>query len=91
MNSSELIDKIAADADLPKGKVKPLVDAMFAAIADAAARGEEVSIAGFGKFKVKESPARQGSNPSTGAAIQIAASKKVAFTPSKTLKDKVSG
>lgn len=91
MNSSEMIDKIAADADLPKGKVKPLVDAMFAAIADAAARGEEVSIPGFGKFKVKESPARLGRNPSTGEPIQIAASKKVAFTPSKSLKDKVAG
>jgi DNA-binding protein HU-beta len=86
-----MIDKIAADADLPKGKVKPLVDAMFAAIADAAARGEDVSIAGFGKFKVKESPARQGRNPSTGETIQIAASRKVAFAPSKTLKDKVAG
>ena len=86
-----MIDKIATDADLPKGKVKPLVDAMFAAIADTASRGEEVSIPGFGKFKVKETPARQGRNPSTGEPIQIAASKKVAFTPSKTLKDKVQG
>lgn len=60
MNSSEMIDKITADADLPKGKVKPLVDAMFAAIADAAVRGEEVSIPGFGKFKLKETPAHQG-------------------------------
>jgi DNA-binding protein HU-beta len=91
VNSQEMIDKIAADADLPKGKVKPLIDALFATIVDAASRGEEVSITGFGKFRVKQTPARQGRNPSTGEPIQIAASKKVAFTPSKTLKNKVQG
>lgn len=45
----------------------------------------------FGKFKVKESPAREGRNPSTGATIQIAASKKLAFTPAKAVKDQLNG
>ncbi|HZV10762.1 MAG TPA: HU family DNA-binding protein, partial [Novosphingobium sp.] len=58
---------------------------------EAAARGEEVSINAFGKFKVKESPAREGRNPSTGATIQIAASRKLGFAPAKAVKDKING
>ena len=58
---------------------------------DAAVKGDEVSIPGFGKFKVQAKPARTGRNPATGATIEIAASKKVAFTPAKQLKDAVNG
>ena len=64
---------------------------MFAAITDAAASGNEVSISGFGKYKVKESAAREGRNPSTGETIQIAASKKLSFTPAKAVKDRLNG
>ena len=92
MNTSDLVDAVvAADAKLTKAQAKALVDGLFSAVSAAAARGEEVSIPGFGKFKVQAKPARTGRNPSTGAAIQIAASKKVAFTPAKQLKDAVNG
>lgn len=67
--------------------VKVLVDGVFKAIADAAAAGEEISLPGFGKFKVKSTPEREGRNPSTGATIKIAAAKKLTFTPAKALKD----
>lgn len=88
MTISELIDQVAAsDAKLTKAQAKSIVEAVFAAISGAAKKGEEVSIPGFGKFKVQAKPARTGRNPSTGAAIQIAASKKVAFQPAKSLKD----
>ena len=66
MNSSELIDKVAASSDLPTRKVKPVIDALFAAIADAAARGDEASISGFGKFKVKATAARTARHVQTG-------------------------
>lgn len=91
MNNSDLADTIAAAHDLTKADGRKLVDAVFAAIADAAAKGDEVSLSGFGKFKVKDSPAREGRNPATGAAMQIAASKKLAFTPAKAIKDKLNG
>ena len=89
MNNTELADKIATAHDLSKADAKKLVDGVFAAIADAAAAGDEVSLNGFGKFKVKASAAREGRNPSTGATIQIAASKKLGFTPAKAVKDKL--
>lgn len=91
MNNADLADRLAGDHGLTKADAKKLVDGVFAAIADAAAKGEEVSLNGFGKFKVKESAAREGRNPSTGATIQIAASKKLTFAPAKAVKDKLNG
>lgn len=91
MNNSELADKIAADHGTSKADARKVVDAVFAAIADAAAKGEEVSLNGFGKFKVKDSPAREGRNPATGATIKIAASKKLTFSAAKAVKDKLNG
>jgi DNA-binding protein HU-beta len=91
MNNSDLADAIAAAQDINKGDARKLVDAVFSAIADAAAKGDEISLNGFGKFKVKDTPAREGRNPSTGATIQIAASKKLTFAPAKAVKDKLNG
>ncbi|MDP9057600.1 MAG: HU family DNA-binding protein [Pseudomonadota bacterium] len=91
MNNSDLADTLATANDLTKAEARKLVDGVFAAIADAAAKGEEVSLNGFGKFKVKDTPAREGRNPSTGAAIQIAASRKLSFAAAKAVKDKLNG
>jgi DNA-binding protein HU-beta len=91
MNNGDLADRIAADNGLSKADARKLVDAVFAAIGDAASKGEEVSLNGFGKFKVKDSPAREGRNPSTGETIQIAASKKLTFAAAKAVKDKLNG
>ena len=91
MNNSELADIIAADHDLSKTDARKLVDGVFSAIAEAAAKGDEIALNGFGKFKVKDSPAREGRNPATGAAMQIAASKKLTFAPAKAMNDKLNG
>ncbi|MCE7796842.1 HU family DNA-binding protein [Sphingobium sufflavum] len=91
MNNSDLADSLAAAHGLTKTDARKLVDGVFTAIADAAAKGEEISLNGFGKFKVKDTPAREGRNPATGATIQIAASKKLGFTPAKAVKDKLNG
>jgi DNA-binding protein HU-beta len=91
MNTADLIEKLATDQSLTKAAAKSIVDSVLKAVADAAAAGEEVNLPGFGKFTVKAVPARTGRNPATGAAIEIAASKKVSFSPSKALKDKVNG
>src|SRR3546814_3569835 len=84
MNNNDLADVIAAGHGLTKTDARKVVDAVFAAVADAASQGDEISLNGFGKFKVKESAARDGRNPSTGATIQIAASKKLARSEEHT-------
>jgi len=91
MNTSELIDAVAAANGLTKADAKKVVDTVFEAISAAAAKGDEVSVNGFGKFKVKESAAREGRNPSTGATIKIAASKKLGFSAAKAIKDRLNG
>jgi len=89
MNGADLADKIAADNGLSKADAKKIIDGVVAAISDAAAKGEEISLNGFGKFKVKDSPAREGRNPANGQTIQIAASRKLGFSAAKALKDKL--
>lgn len=91
MNNSDLAESVAASHGLTKTAARELVDAIFVEIAQAASNGEEISLNGFGKFKVKETAAREGRNPSTGATIQIAAAKKLTFTPAKAVKDKLNG
>ncbi|QJU58320.1 HU family DNA-binding protein [Sphingomonas sp. AP4-R1] len=91
MNNADLAEALANDQGIAKADAKKLVDAVFAAIADAAAKGDEVSLAGFGKFKVKDQPERKGRNPATGEAITIAASKKLGFAPAKAIRDRLNG
>ncbi|MBW8910412.1 MAG: HU family DNA-binding protein [Sphingomonas sp.] len=91
MNTTDLAEHIAAAHDVSKADARKIVDGVIAAIADAAAKGDEVALNGFGRFKVKDSPARQGRNPSTGERIDIAASKKLTFAPAKALKDRLNG
>jgi DNA-binding protein HU-beta len=91
MNTSELVDKLAAEQGLTKVVAKAVVEATFKAIADAAAVGNECNFPGFGKFKISSRAAREGRNPATGATIQIAASKSLGFSPAKALKDRLNG
>lgn len=91
MNNSDLADVIATSNDITKADARKLVDSVFEAIGDAAAKGEEVSINGFGKFKIKDSPEREGRNPATGATMTIKASKKLTFAAAKAIKDKLNG
>ena len=91
MNTTDLAEQIAAAHELSKSDAKKIVDGVITAISDAAAKGEEISLPGCGKFKVKDSPARERRNPANGQTIQIAASRKLGFTPAKALKDKLNG
>ncbi|MFN3807405.1 HU family DNA-binding protein [Asticcacaulis sp.] len=89
MNTSDLIDKIATEHGVTKTAAKAIVDTVFGSIVEAAVLGQEVNFPSFGKFKVQDKPAREGRNPSTGATIQIAASKKLVFQPGKAVKDRL--
>ncbi|MDB6083469.1 MAG: family DNA-binding protein [Gammaproteobacteria bacterium] len=89
MNNADLADHLAGSHGLTKSAAKQIVDDLLKAIAHAAAKGDEVSLNGFGKFKVQARPVRTGRNPATGATIEIAASNKLSFTPAKALKDAV--
>jgi len=89
MNTADLAAKLAEQNSLSKSQAKTIVDELLKEIVAAASTGAEVSLPGFGKFKVKEAAAREGRNPSTGEMIKIPASKKLSFTPAKAVKDQL--
>jgi len=87
MNTIEIADQIANQQGLTKAAAKQAIETVVTAIVNAAALGEEVSLSGFGKFKVTSRAEREGRNPATGETIKIAASKKLSFTPAKAVKE----
>lgn len=89
MNKSELVDAIAASADISKAAAGRALDAVTDAITGALKGGDQVALVGFGTFLVKDRAARTGRNPQTGQPIQIAAAKIPTFKPGKALKDAV--
>lgn len=89
MNKTELIDAIAAGAELSKKDAKAALEATLEAISASLKKGDAVQLIGFGTFKVNERKARTGRNPKTGEEIKIAASKVPAFVAGKALKDLV--
>ena len=89
MNKTELIEAIAASADLPKAAAGRALDAMVDAITAALKKDDQVVLVGFGTFAVKERAARTGRNPQTGKPIEIAAAKIPSFRAGKALKDAV--
>lgn len=89
MNKAELIETIAAEADISKASAGRALDAATAAVTGALQKGDQVSLVGFGTFSVKQRAARTGRNPQTGAEIQIAAANVPSFKPGKALKDAV--
>ena len=89
MNKSDLIDAIAKSASISKASAGEALNGALAAIKAALKRNENVTLVGFGTFKVGKRAARTGRNPRTGDAIKIKAAKVPKFAPGKALKDAV--
>jgi len=89
MNKAELIEQVASQTGLTKRISGKAVDTVVSAISDCLARGEKVTLVGFGTFGVRRRKARTGRNPQTGETIQIPAKKVPKFVPGKNLKNKV--
>ena len=89
MNKTELVNEVAEKSGLTKKDAAKAVESVFEAIEGALAKGDKVTLIGFGNFEVRERAARKGRNPQTGKEIEIAASKVPAFKPGKALKDAV--
>jgi DNA-binding protein HU-beta len=89
VNKTELIEAIAASADIPKTTANKALDAVIDSITNALKTGDSVVLVGFGTFAVKERAARTGRNPKTREEIAIPASKVPGFKAGKALKDAV--
>ncbi|MEN9406482.1 MAG: hypothetical protein RLZ12_766 [Bacillota bacterium] len=89
MNKGELITGVAARTSYPKKQITEIVEGVFDVITDALAKGDKVTLIGFGGFEVRKRAERQGRNPQTGAAIVIPESLAPVFKAGKMLKEAV--
>ncbi|MGV3346703.1 HU family DNA-binding protein [Enterobacteriaceae bacterium LUAb1] len=89
MNKSQLIDNIAASADISKAAAGRFLDAFTGTVSEALQADDDVALVGFGTFSVRERAARTGRNPQTGKEIAIPAGKVPVFRPGKILKESV--
>ncbi len=91
MNKAELIDLVAERADISKKDATAAVDAVLEGVKSAVAKGDKVSLSGFGIFEKSDRAARTGRNPQTGAPVNIAATSVPKFRAGAEFKKIVSG
>ena len=89
MNKTELVDAIAAKTELSKKDAEKALKALTDTVTEQLAKGDKITLVGFGTFDVVAKAAREGRNPSTGKKIKIAACKAPKFKAGKALKDAV--
>ena len=89
MNKTDLIARIAEDADLTKKSAEAALNAFIGAVEGSLKKGEKVQLVGFGSFEVRKRAARKGRNPQTKEEIKIPASKAPVFKAGKASKDLV--
>ena len=88
MQKTDIIERLAGEAGIMRQAVRAAVGAVFASIGEALARGEDVSVVGFGRLFGKGRPAREGRNPRANERISIEPSAGVSFNAAgKALKD----
>ena len=91
MNKAELIEITAKEADLSKAAADKALSAIIAAVVKTVAKGDTVTLVGFGTFKSSKRAARIGRNPQTGKELKIAATTVPRFTAGATFKAAVAG
>lgn len=90
MNKGELVEAIAERADVTKKSAEQILTAALDVIGETVARGDKVTLVGFGVFEARDRQPRQGRNPATGELVEIPAARVPRFAAGKTFKEKVS-
>ena len=89
MTKEELVAKVAQEAGITKTQAGKALTSILGSIEKALAKGDKVSLVGFGTFSVVRRAAREGRNPATGAPIKIPAANVPKFKAGKKLKEAV--
>lgn len=89
LNKPEFVTLLAERCEVTKKDAEAMYDDVFGTLADAIAGGEEVAIAGLGRVKIADRPARMAHNPRTGDAVEVPAKKTPKFQFSKNIKEAV--
>jgi DNA-binding protein HU-beta len=91
LTKADIIDAIAAEAEVSKRAAGEIIDRVLDEITAALQKGERVALTPFGSFVVRQRKAREGRNPQTGEMISIPARRVPAFVAGKSLKEAVTG
>ena len=89
MTKSELIEVVAQEANLTKGRAELVINTIFESMVEALQRGEGIEIRGFGSFTVRQYKAYEGRNPRTGEPVHVAPKRLPFFKVGKELKELV--
>ena len=89
MNRSQLLNAYAERNDMTRREADTAVTSLLELITETVARGEDVAISGFAKFRRIDRPARMARNPATGEMVKVAAKRVARITPLKAFKDAV--
>lgn len=89
MNKSDLISALATETSITQKNVNAILDAFIETVKKTLKKGDQITLVGFGTFKVSNRAARTGRNPKTGAPLQIKASKMPQFKAGKSLKESI--
>lgn len=91
MTKSELIEVVAQEANLTKGRAELVINTIFESMVEALQRGEGIEIRGFGSFTVRQYKAYEGRNPRTGEPVHVAPKRLPFFKVGKDLRLRVNG
>jgi DNA-binding protein HU-beta len=89
MNKGELVDAVAAKANITKKQADEVISAFLEVVTEAVANGEKITLVGFGSFERRERSEREGRNPKTQEIMTIPATRVPAFSAGKLFKEKV--
>lgn len=91
MTKSELIEYVAQETNLTKGRAELVINTIFESMVEALQRGEGIEIRGFGSFTVRQYKAYEGRNPRTGEPVHVAPKRLPFFKVGKDLRLRVNG
>ena len=89
MNKEELVQEISKKAKVTQKEAAEVLTSLVETVQKTVAKGEKVTLVGFGTFETRKRPERKGRNPRTGETIKIPARKVAKFKPGKALQDSV--
>jgi len=91
VTKSELIEVVAQEAGLTKGRAELVINTIFESMVEALQHGEGIEIRGFGSFTVRQYKSYEGRNPRTGDAVHVAPKSLPFFKVGKDLRERVNG
>jgi integration host factor subunit beta len=91
VTKSELIEVVAQEANLTKGRAELVINTIFDSMVEALQRGEGIEIRGFGSFTVRQYKSYEGRNPRTGDAVHVSPKRLPFFKVGKDLRMRVNG